>query len=363
MGNLTKLQTVKIGAITPNPFRNLDEWPTIRAKVDEIKASLEATGFWEGYMIVRPGSPKGYEQAFGHHRLVAMTELWGEDHEVTVTVKSLSDDEMFSMMVAENSETYGQRFYYAVMQPIASLLKAYGEGRISLNLLPPTTNKSSIRYAGVDENAPYTGLSVAQYLGWAVKEGASEQAPLRVKTAMGALDLIEKGAMRRQDIVHLSQGEVQTAVKAARARIRAETADIDSTLSVKQEALDKAEDEGDTNKAKTLAKELKRLEDEQEERAVKAGRSAVKEVVAAVTAPPASEALKAAAPTPKVATKHVKSATQTLYDLIARWEGLCLETDPKWVKTEPASAKAKASAREALLRLSERAKNRAEEIR
>jgi ParB-like chromosome segregation protein Spo0J len=71
---MAELKRVKIGSIAPNPFRNLDEWPTVRDKVEELKASMEATGFWDGYMIVRKAS-KGHEQAFGHHRLVAMREL------------------------------------------------------------------------------------------------------------------------------------------------------------------------------------------------------------------------------------------------------------------------------------------------
>ena len=51
-------------------------------------------------------------------------------------------------------------------------------------------------------------------------------------------------------------------------------------------------------------------------------------------------------------TKAVKTASQTAYDLIAKLEGTCLDSDPKLIKAQGASGKARAELKEALNRLS-----------
>jgi ParB-like chromosome segregation protein Spo0J len=74
---LAEIRKVKLSSIDSNPFRDEDEWPTLPAKVAEIRQSYRETGFWDGYLIVRPKG-KRYEAAFGHHRLVAAREEYGE---------------------------------------------------------------------------------------------------------------------------------------------------------------------------------------------------------------------------------------------------------------------------------------------
>ena len=289
---MSELKTVKVGVIDPNPFRNLDEWPTIRDKVEELKASMTSTGFWDGYMIVRKSGGR-YEQAFGHHRLVAFKELYGPDKAITVNVQALDNDKMFSMMVNENSETYGQRFYYAVMQPIAALVKAYAEGAIKLEAphLGERVRWDRIRkapsfLAGTAKDSTGSGLytadTVAVYLGWNIVRNdrkSGVQAADRVLTAISALELIENKAFKQSDVVDMTQSEVAGLVLTTKARVKAEEAGIDATVSVKTAALKKAEREGDTNTVQQLETQLADIESEKEKRLKQMGKTAAKEYV------------------------------------------------------------------------------------
>ena len=45
MAKPSALRQVRIGDILPNPFRNLEDYPTIQTKVDEIKAGMKAGTF------------------------------------------------------------------------------------------------------------------------------------------------------------------------------------------------------------------------------------------------------------------------------------------------------------------------------
>jgi len=369
MAQLAELRRVKLSQIDPNPFRDIAEWPTIKEKVAEIAQSFRETGFWDGYMSVRAAGSR-YEQAFGYHRLVAAKEVWGEDHAITVTVTDLSNDQMAKMMAAENSETYGQRFYYATMQPIASIVKAYAEGWIELEKIEPTTR--NLRYApgfhigGTVNGTAYTAVSIARYLGWVKfdKVKGSDQAAERVHTALAALELIESRVLNRSDFVHLTATQAKVLVDVTRARIKAETANTDATIDVKTDALKKAESNGDTNKAKTLQASIDDLTAKGERQAAKAGKAAATKALDDIAhGKSAREIVEGARPKSEgTETRAVKSATQVLYDLIAKWENICLETDAKWARSGDASDRAKAAAKTTLLALSERAKNRAEEV-
>jgi hypothetical protein len=260
----------------------------------------------------------------------------------------------------ENSETYGQEFYYAVMQPIASLVKAYGEGRLDLD--PPSKDTPGTNLREAAPERLYTAITVAKKLGWTHKEAKTKagiQADVRVRVALNALDLIEKGALKRTDIIGLNQSQVATTVKAVKARVNAELADIDSTISVKETAFEKAQSEGDTNKANKLEKEIESIADAQEAKALKAGKAAAREIKEIFNPPSPGDIFDAAAPPEPVPTQAVKTATQKVYDRIAKLEKLCLDTDPLNAVVSQASPKAQDAYRDTLARLSERAKNRA----
>jgi hypothetical protein len=335
---MSELKTVRLGSILPNPHRDLDDWPTVKDKVEEIKASMDSTGFWDGYMIVRPGAKRGtYEQVFGHHRLVAARELWGDDHKVTVTVSELDDAEMYRRMVAENSETYGMLFYYAVMQPIARLVQLYGEGRVELNkpdVGGKHVKKSFVRYAPryqpdtAPNDKPYTTESIGQYLGW-VEAG---QAARKVRIAMDALELVERKVLSRKDFLNKTQGQAKALVDLTRARMKAEQAEIDATVSVREEALERAEAEGDTSKIKRLEREIADLEADADKRLVKIGKSIGSAVSSELDdGRKPRELVEAYRPvkTEGTETRATKTANQECNDYTAKVEKQMLDTDPE----------------------------------
>lgn len=48
----------------------------------------------------------GVEIAYGHHRIEAARRVYGDDHEIGITIRELSDIEMLRVMGLENSEDW-----------------------------------------------------------------------------------------------------------------------------------------------------------------------------------------------------------------------------------------------------------------
>lgn len=100
---------IQVKDIEFNPFRNLNLVPIDRVTVDKIKESIETTGrFWAG-MEARPKDNDWdcgiYQIPFGHHRLVAITELGFI--EIDIPISEISDSNMVLMMVKENMTQRG----------------------------------------------------------------------------------------------------------------------------------------------------------------------------------------------------------------------------------------------------------------
>ncbi len=66
--------------IQPNPFRHVDRYPITKEKVEALRESIRTTGFWDN-IVAREVNGKA-EITYGHHRLVALREEYGPDHEV-----------------------------------------------------------------------------------------------------------------------------------------------------------------------------------------------------------------------------------------------------------------------------------------
>jgi ParB-like chromosome segregation protein Spo0J len=96
---------VPIGDIQANPFRNIDRYPINRDKVEKLKDSINRTEFWDN-LVARLG-PDGKPQiGYGHHRLVALRELYPPDHQVALIVKPLDDEAMLHVMADENMKEW-----------------------------------------------------------------------------------------------------------------------------------------------------------------------------------------------------------------------------------------------------------------
>ena len=94
---------VMLTDIRPNPFRRLERYPTIQEKVDTLKASIKATGFWDN-IVARPTMDGYYELAYGHNRLEALTQLVAEGKdfsEINIIVKDFDDTEIARVMAKQ----------------------------------------------------------------------------------------------------------------------------------------------------------------------------------------------------------------------------------------------------------------------
>lgn len=83
---------VRLGDVRNNPFRRFEEFPLIEEKVAALQNSIQETGFWDNVLgrIVECR----VEIAYGHHRIEAAKRVYGEDHEIGITIRELSDIEM-----------------------------------------------------------------------------------------------------------------------------------------------------------------------------------------------------------------------------------------------------------------------------
>lgn len=181
------MQTVSVSSLVANPFRELDDYPIDREKVDALKESIESTGFW-GTIVARKQGRK-FEIAFGHHRMVAMQELGLKKCEIIV--RDLSNEDMVQMMARENLEEWGSNAYIEA-QTVESTIRAYGAGEIELPQVEP--NASVVRWSA---QLPYTRETVAKFLGWINADGRGNHA---CRVAFEMLDAFKAGVVTRKQL-------------------------------------------------------------------------------------------------------------------------------------------------------------------
>jgi len=98
---------IKVRNLLPNPFRNIDAYPIDREKIEQLRNSIRETTFWDN-VLARP-APKNqgkYQIAYGHHRLIAIKEEFGEERVIDIPVRDLSDEDMLRIMANENMEQW-----------------------------------------------------------------------------------------------------------------------------------------------------------------------------------------------------------------------------------------------------------------
>jgi hypothetical protein len=210
------LRKVLIKNLKPNPFRRLGEYPIQRRKVDALKESIEATGFWPN-INGRPGPAGTVEIAYGHHRLAALRESYGEDHAVEIVVRDLSNDDMLRMMARENMEEWGSSAWVE-METVRATIEAAARKEITFPREPSKPGRRDVRglsHGGVTFN--YCACDVAIYLGWTRKAHEDDLQPDHKCTiAFLCLDAIRDGLITEDDIRGLSRGDVEHAVRTAR---------------------------------------------------------------------------------------------------------------------------------------------------
>jgi len=181
----------RVGDIRPNPFRDLARYPLDPAHVDRLRASIRSTGFWNTVVARKvDGVP---ELAFGHYRLEAARQEYGEDGRIPLNIEDLSDDQMLRMMAEENMEA-SRNAAESAHEVVRAVVLAYAEGRVALEEPPPNAPHSVLRVAPHfgrsvpgNESYPkltYTVQTIAAYLGgtWSTN---------RVRNALSQLAAVE----------------------------------------------------------------------------------------------------------------------------------------------------------------------------
>jgi ParB-like chromosome segregation protein Spo0J len=211
------VKTYALKDIQSNPFRHMERYPINRTKVEALKESINSTSFWEN-VVARKTKDGGAELAYGHHRLIALRELYGQKHEIDLIIKPLSDEMMLQIMARENLAEWGSNVAVE-HETVRAVVQAYAEGRIEL----PASDESAkrLRYApsfvaGLKPDQgrvlkPYTIQTVADFLGWNKGKAAS----IKVTMAIRALEYIELGILREKDFEGVSPKDARATIEEA----------------------------------------------------------------------------------------------------------------------------------------------------
>lgn len=260
----------KVKEIRPNPFRNMERYPIDREKIEKLRASFKKTGFW-GNVVCRlvDGKP---EIAYGHHRWIAMKEE--RLGEVDLIVRKLSDDDMLHIMADENMQEWDTSALID-QETVRAVVEAYGAGKIELSAPDEKTPKNQLRYAPsfvqgyvmrARASHAYTAEALAEYLDWRRPSGQPSE---RLLTALSALEMIEMGILKEQQLAKMGITEARSLVDAVRpslnqrrAQVREKEKEVEKALRDAEKAKD-AEDRAEAKeRAKTAEKEIKEIKKE-----------------------------------------------------------------------------------------------------
>jgi hypothetical protein len=259
-----KMEKVAVSQLSANPFRELDDYPIDRDKVDKLKESISETGFWGTIVARKKGN--AFEIAFGHHRQVALVELQqegiiGKSDKVDIIVRDLTNEQMIQLMARENLEEWGTNAYIEA-QTVESTIRAYGAGEIQLPEVDEKTNKSHLRHAGPNQDQhPYTIRSVAQFLGWTKVDGeGGAKENHACKVAFEMLDAFELGIVSRKELRGVKRDVAREIISKAMALHREQERIASERRKMAKEAEQRAAYEEDARKAKALQKAAQELE-------------------------------------------------------------------------------------------------------
>ncbi len=191
---------ISVQDLHPNPYRDLSRYPIHREKIEALKASIRATGFWDN-ILVRKNDEGRFEMAYGHHRLEALRELIAEkavegDFEIEAPVRKLDDATMIGIMANENVEEY----------------------RVTAEIIDETVRvaREFIQKETKTPLSDITASDISQFLGGSWNED-------RVAVSLQRLGLFDRGTIRREQLKGLSH-------TAARG-IQREVAKVEKTMS------------------------------------------------------------------------------------------------------------------------------------
>lgn len=206
------VQTFRIGDVRANPFRDIEHYPLQPAKIKALRASINNTDFWPT-VVARLHSDGYPEIAFGHHRLAAAREEFGEDGRIPLNIKQLSDERMLKMMADENKLEYAADVG-VLLETIRTVVFAYADDRVALDPPHPKTQAHHLRHApsftldlATYPGHPYTANTIAAFLMWDDSV---------VRDALVVLEEVESGAFALSDLNGMTAHQAEQAVLGVR---------------------------------------------------------------------------------------------------------------------------------------------------
>lgn len=195
---------IALKELRPNPFREEGMYPVHRPKVEALKASIRATGFWDNLLVRKSSDGAHYELVYGQHRLVALKELVREklldaDLQVDIAVRKLDDAGLLRVMAAENADEY----------------------KATPDVLDETIRVAR-EYLQRQTKTPLHEISasdIAQFLGGCLSEA-------KIGLSLQRLGLFDRGTLRREQLKGLapaaSRGVQREAGRVEKTMLKAE---------------------------------------------------------------------------------------------------------------------------------------------
>ena len=217
------LVNIKLSDIHPNPNRDLKFNPFNEEKITALMASIGETGFWTNVIVRKAPDGKGYEQAYGHHRLESAKRSGIK--EADFVVRDLDENMMLKMMELENQEDY-RYCPLSLLESCKAVVNALAAGRIApfehtLNMneyrtAPKFTPvKGGLAESKLESAMQYTVLDVARYLGRTkVKDTQSDP---RVNAALDALYLLDVHTITTSQVKNMNWSQLGRFVADAKA--------------------------------------------------------------------------------------------------------------------------------------------------
>ncbi|MHC4179399.1 MAG: ParB/RepB/Spo0J family partition protein, partial [Planctomycetota bacterium] len=191
------MKKYRVKDIKPNPFRRLEHYPIDREKVEKLRESIRATGWWGNVMVRKAGTK--CELAYGHHRWVALKEELGNNAEVEVIERKLDDSQMFQIMARENAIEWSPSAEIDHETVIAAV-EGFADGRWQFEAPHSDALKRDIRYGNTfvagedrarDAVPAWTPATLGRFLGgmWVREDG---KASTKLLNALAALEAKER---------------------------------------------------------------------------------------------------------------------------------------------------------------------------
>lgn len=239
---------VQLRHVFPNPYRDMKNYPINREKVEQLKKSIEQSGFWDN-ILARKNDSESVQIAYGHHRLTALKEIFPDDYEIDIPVKELDDALMIKIMANENMEEWKAgpaiidetvKVAKEFLEKNIELAKAYGNVNLKYGEFPKLEDGKNIppsNFGKVD-----VGVSIiSRFLGWD---------EFRVKLSLKRLVVINEGHIDRDIIAQLpTEGMADTFLEVVK--------DMKVTKEEQQKVVDQLKDQftGKSGKGKSAIQE------------------------------------------------------------------------------------------------------------